>query len=292
MAKSFRIILHHYPMSPFAEKIRLIFGFKGLHWSSVHIPNIMPKPDLTALTGGYRKTPVMQIGADIYCDTALIADVLDSLSPTPTLYPGGIAGASRTLAQWADSTLFWTAISFTMQPAGLTATFSVRICRACVLPMRSPHLPCICSGSRRFWGTKHSSLDPRQALRISRFITVCGSWSAAVRSPRFSNPTPRFRHGGHACPRSVMAPTRNSIAEPRLPLPAALPSSHAPATTPGPTASPSARRWLWRRLTPGPIPSRAHCTAPPRIEFQSRGKMPVAARWSCIFRDWDLNCAG
>jgi glutathione S-transferase len=123
MAKSFRIILHHYPMSPFAEKIRLMFGYKGLHWSSVHIPNIMPKPDLTALTGGYRKTPVMQIGADIYCDTALIADVIDSLSPTPTLYPSGIAGASRTLAQWADSTLFWTSIPFTMQPAGLAHMF-------------------------------------------------------------------------------------------------------------------------------------------------------------------------
>ncbi|HEX3451354.1 MAG TPA: glutathione S-transferase N-terminal domain-containing protein, partial [Isosphaeraceae bacterium] len=70
-----QLILHHYPMSPFAEKIRLILGFKNLHWSSVLIPNIMPKPDLTALTGGYRKTPVLQIGADIYCDTALIAEV-------------------------------------------------------------------------------------------------------------------------------------------------------------------------------------------------------------------------
>ena len=118
-----QLILHHYPMSPFAEKIRLIFGFKNLHWSSVLIPNIMPKPDLTALTGGYRKTPVLQIGADIYCDTALIADVLEEHSPHPTLYPAGIAGASRILAQWADSTLFWTAIPYTMQPEGLAKLF-------------------------------------------------------------------------------------------------------------------------------------------------------------------------
>jgi len=118
-----QLILHHYPKSPFAEKIRLILGFKGLRWSSVHIPNIMPKPDLTALTGGYRKTPVLQIGADIYCDTALIADVIEALSPQPTLYPNGIAGASRILAQWADSTLFWTAVPFTMQPAGLAHMF-------------------------------------------------------------------------------------------------------------------------------------------------------------------------
>jgi glutathione S-transferase len=118
-----QIILHHYPMSPFAEKIRLILGSKGQHWSSVHIPNIMPKPDLTALTGGYRKTPVLQIGADIYCDTALIADVLEERAPNPTLYPSGVTSASRILAQWADSTLFWTAVPFAMQPAGLAHMF-------------------------------------------------------------------------------------------------------------------------------------------------------------------------
>jgi glutathione S-transferase len=118
-----QIILHHYPMSPFAEKIRLILGFKNLHWSSVIIPNIMPKPDLTALTGGYRRTPVLQVGADIYCDTALIADIIEEHAPHPTLYPSGIAGASRILAQWADSTLFWTAIPYTMQPEGLAKLF-------------------------------------------------------------------------------------------------------------------------------------------------------------------------
>jgi len=118
-----QLILHHYPTSPFAEKVRLIFGFKGLSWSSVLIPTIMPKPDLTALTGGYRKTPVMQIGADIYCDTALIAEVIEAISPQPTLFASGIAGASRILAQWADSTLFWTTVAFTMQPAGLAHMF-------------------------------------------------------------------------------------------------------------------------------------------------------------------------
>ncbi len=113
------IILHHYPNSPFSEKVRLIFGFKKIAWKSVIIPAIMPKPNLTALTGGYRRTPVMQIGADIYCDTALIADVLERLVPTPSLYPAESAGLSRTLAQWADSTLFWTMITHLFQPAGM-----------------------------------------------------------------------------------------------------------------------------------------------------------------------------
>jgi len=120
-------ILHHYDGSPFAEKIRLILGFKQLPWASVRIPVIMPKPDLVALTGGYRKTPVLQVGADVYCDTALIARVLDlaqpTTRPTPTLYPAS-APLAPLVAQWADSTLFWTVIPYTMQPAGLAHVFA------------------------------------------------------------------------------------------------------------------------------------------------------------------------
>ena len=56
------LILHHYATSPFSEKLRLIMGYKKLAWKSVIIPQILPKPDLVALTGGYRKTPVLQIG--------------------------------------------------------------------------------------------------------------------------------------------------------------------------------------------------------------------------------------
>src|ERR1700743_2148157 len=99
------LILHHYAMSPFSEKIRLIFGLKKLAWRSVDIPPVMPKPDVVALTGGYRKTPVLQGGADIYCDTALIARVLEARQGEPTLYPAD-APLAVPLAQWADSYLF------------------------------------------------------------------------------------------------------------------------------------------------------------------------------------------
>jgi glutathione S-transferase len=116
-------ILHHYPGSPFAEKVRLMLGHKGLAWRSVLIPVVMPKPDLTALTGGYRRTPVLQLGADIHCDTAQIARVLEALRPEPTLFPAGQPLAPL-LAQWADSTLFWTVIPYTMQPAGLAHMFA------------------------------------------------------------------------------------------------------------------------------------------------------------------------
>ena len=114
------LILHHYPMSPFAEKARLMLGFKQLAWRSVLIPPVMPKPDVIALTGGYRKTPVLQIGADIYCDTALIARVLEARQPTPTLYPAD-APLAVPLAQWADSFLFQVAVVWALQPAGAPA---------------------------------------------------------------------------------------------------------------------------------------------------------------------------
>lgn len=99
------IIFHHYWTSPFSEKVRLAFGIKKLSWRSVEIPSIMPKPDLIPLTGGYRKTPVMQIGADIYCDTQIILRELERRYPTPSLFPHG-KGLPYGLALWTDRPFF------------------------------------------------------------------------------------------------------------------------------------------------------------------------------------------
>jgi glutathione S-transferase len=118
------LILHHYPMSLFAEKARLMMGFKGLSWRSVIIPSIMPKPDLMPLTGGYRKTPVLQVGADIYCDTALIARRLEQEKASPTFYPEGQEFTSASLAAWADSVLFLNSVSLVFQPASMAARFA------------------------------------------------------------------------------------------------------------------------------------------------------------------------
>lgn len=118
------IILHHYPTSPFSEKVRLILGHKKMAWKSVVIPSIMPKPDVLALTGGYRRTPFMQVGADIYCDSALICDVLEHLQPEPPIYPEPGKGLARTMAQWADSTLFWAAMAHNLGPKGVAHMFA------------------------------------------------------------------------------------------------------------------------------------------------------------------------
>ncbi|PJK34603.1 glutathione S-transferase [Pseudomonas sp. S10E 269] len=118
------LILHHYPQSPFAEKARLLLGFKGLSWRSVFISPVMPKPDLTALTGGYRKTPVLQVGADIYCDTALIARRLEQEKPAPALFPQGLESITQGFAAWADSVVFSHAVALVFQPESLAVKFA------------------------------------------------------------------------------------------------------------------------------------------------------------------------
>jgi glutathione S-transferase len=104
------LVLHHYDASPYSEKIRLIFGRKGLAWRSALQPNMMPKPRLVPLTGGYRRIPVLQIGADVYCDSQRIARELERLHPEPTLHPSGSEGVCHALNLWADRLLFQAAL--------------------------------------------------------------------------------------------------------------------------------------------------------------------------------------
>ena len=118
------LILHQYAASPFSEKVRLMLGYKQLAWRAVTVPAVPPKPDVLALTGGYRRTPFLQIGADIYCDSALISDVLEHLQPEPVLYPPHLKGVARVFAQWADSTLFWAAMAYNLQPRGAQVLFA------------------------------------------------------------------------------------------------------------------------------------------------------------------------
>jgi glutathione S-transferase len=106
MASAFPIILHHFEKSPFSEKVRVVFGIKKIAWTSVLIPRIMPRPDLMPMTGGYRRTPTLQIGADIYCDTQIIMRELERRFPQPTLYPAGNAGIAWGLGMWTDRSFF------------------------------------------------------------------------------------------------------------------------------------------------------------------------------------------
>jgi glutathione S-transferase len=77
---------------------------------------IMPRPDTIPLTGGYRKTPVMQIGADVYCDTAIICRVIDEIYPENTIYPEERLGMINTVAHWTDTFFFKVCVAIAFQP--------------------------------------------------------------------------------------------------------------------------------------------------------------------------------
>ena len=106
MANAVPIILHHFEKSPFSEKVRIVFGIKKIAWTSVLIPRIMPRPDLMPMTGGYRRTPTLQIGADIFCDTQIIIRELERRFPEPSLFPAGSAGIACGLGMWTDRSFF------------------------------------------------------------------------------------------------------------------------------------------------------------------------------------------
>jgi glutathione S-transferase len=118
MSQSPPVILHHFEQSPFSEKIRLIFGLKQIAWQSSLISRIMPRPDLMPMTGGYRRTPVMQIGADIYCDTQCIMRELERRFPKPSLFPERNHGIGWASAMWTDRSFFQNTVNLVFGSLG------------------------------------------------------------------------------------------------------------------------------------------------------------------------------
>ena len=100
------LILHHYWPSPFAHKIRLALGLVDTSWKSVEIPRVPPKPLLMPLTAGYRRTPVLQNGADIYCDTQNIVRAISELTATSSLLPTRQRGQIMAFTDWVDGAVF------------------------------------------------------------------------------------------------------------------------------------------------------------------------------------------
>ncbi len=100
------IILHHYEISPFSEKIRKILAWKRMPWRGVIQPVMAPKPHLTPLTGGYRRIPVLQVGADVYCDTQRICRLLEVIQPERPCIPKQLAGQAEIVAHWGDHYVF------------------------------------------------------------------------------------------------------------------------------------------------------------------------------------------
>ena len=110
MSESQTPILYHYSASPYSEKLRLALGMAGMQWCSVIVPSQPPRPCLDAFLNGYRRIPVLQIGAHFYCDSALAFDALAEISDrlTPT---GRLSVTEELLCQHAEERVFFAVIA-------------------------------------------------------------------------------------------------------------------------------------------------------------------------------------
>ena len=101
-------ILYFYAFSPYARKVTAYLALRGIPYTECEQPVTMPRPDLAAIGVKYRRIPVLSIGRDIYCDTALILDKLEKL------YPGSDMGGKtaqdkaliKLLQKWTDLDIF------------------------------------------------------------------------------------------------------------------------------------------------------------------------------------------
>ncbi len=93
-----RIILHSSFSSPFSEQIKLMLNFAELDWVSVIAPKGVPRPIQQSLVGNYsRRIPILQIGADAYCDSAMIMNKIAELSAKPYLSPIAVNESTEAL---------------------------------------------------------------------------------------------------------------------------------------------------------------------------------------------------
>jgi glutathione S-transferase len=238
------LILHHYDFSNFAEKARLALGFKGLDWGAVTIPPVAPKPDLTALTGGYRRTPVLQAGADIWCDTRLIVRELERRHPTPALLPPALAAQAEAIAWWAENrlmrpiTLYASGLNGDVLPPGLQAD------RSAMRGLPAPDAATMLRAARRNAPLARAQIPLVEAMLADGRDWILGAqptvadlavyhplWFLTARTQRLAfelAPFPRIgawmervRAIGHGRPQPM--PAAEAIAIARAATPAALP---------------------------------------------------------------------
>ncbi|MFO1319879.1 MAG: glutathione S-transferase N-terminal domain-containing protein [Burkholderiales bacterium] len=234
------IILHHYPPSPVSEKVRIALGIKGLAWRSVEIPRVPPKPLVMPLTGGYRRTPVMQIGADIYCDSHCILRELQRRHPEPTFTPGGADGLPWAINRWTDH-VFDTAVRWSIgaNAAQLPEAFARDRARLFLGPDREPadlanDLPHLAAqvrgqfawieerlrGGRRFLLGDAPSLSDAACYYLVWFIRARVPTGAAMLAefPFLERWEVRVKDIGHGRPTEMTAEAAMEIARAAVPM--------------------------------------------------------------------------
>jgi len=244
------LILHQYAMSPFSEKVRKVFAVKSLAWRAVDQPMWNPKPQLVPLTGGYRRIPVLQIGADVYCDTARIIREIEARHPAPTVFPADMRGVADVVAWFADQQLFRVAAVLVLATMGKTLPPEFRADREKMvpglqidaLPAQAPHAQ---SQLRAYCQVLARQLDGRDFLLGSTFSVADAAvfqalWfgrldptaaSIIAESPPLTRWFERIDALGHGKPTPMSAEEALAVAK-----------DATPSTTPAPAGEPGGAR--------------------------------------------------
>ena len=98
-ASKLPVALFGYDSSLFTQKARLALRLKQVRYTYIVVPSMMPRPLLRNYFNiTYRKIPILAIGREIYLDTSLICEALDSYFPAANgygdLHPKTNEGAS------------------------------------------------------------------------------------------------------------------------------------------------------------------------------------------------------
>jgi glutathione S-transferase len=221
-----------------------MFGCKGIAWRSVIIPRMLPKPDVMPLTGGYRKTPILQIGADVYIDTAHISRELERRFPTPPLFPSGTQSTAAIMAAWADRTLFFDVVGVVFGTLGATvpaefAADRMKMSDGMMDPVRYandlPHLRAQLR-AHLFW-LEHGFADGRRFLlgaapTYPDFSVYAFTWMLVARVPPETAPLAdmpqlqawmqRMEALGHGTPTELSAKDALAIAAAATPAPVVM----------------------------------------------------------------------
>ncbi|CAL1701069.1 unnamed protein product [Somion occarium] len=107
------VVLYHYDASPFATKVKNMLLLKQIPHKRVAVPVTLPRPELAEKLGvTYRRIPVLAIGNDVYCDTSLIASVLERRFPPSegykSLFPPRKGGGKADTGLVKALTMYWT----------------------------------------------------------------------------------------------------------------------------------------------------------------------------------------
>ena len=189
----------------------LVLGHKRLAWGSIDVPMVPPRPVLQQLLGGFRRIPVLQYGADFFCDTRLLPDMLDSVHPERPLMPAhaqGVVHADRAMGR---------AAGVPGDGAGALSR-AATICKPCSAP--ASILVTFCATARRSWRPR-STRNDRAPCATARATTCCRTWvccracSASAPFCVAMNPAPptsrpTTRSGGCAPSRGVKRCCRTS----------------------------------------------------------------------------------